>query len=1050
MYLLSIIFKLLKRSFIAMARKEYLSSEARLRFDSPPQLEDVSILLQIPHWAETYLRTIGSATNKVGFILQLGYFRVTARFFVPHRFYESDISLVVEKFKIDPNDIDMNDYTHNRTYYRHQEAILREFGFSSFNAQYNGISHQQALFQEAIRLTALQTKPSLIFDAMVTYLQEKRIETPTYNALRDILTKALDAFSKDLEAIIQNYLTESDKVLLDDLSQKKVNGVQEVSSKNSNYIRYELTFLKRITQSMRPIHIKERLELFVELKTKYQQLQPIIKRLNLSDATIRYFADYVLDTQSSQPLKRVNEYYLQLIAFVIHQYFSLGDALILTLNNAVTSTFNDAEERLKEQHYQNRYINAQLVNQVSRRSTTHIDALGIIESIVENGQTSDTQKVHQIKQLIYQKRVNKLVLEEDQQRLNDLKMVNQPIFERDDYYESLERESIKLQNRVSNIIIELVFDKLTSQKDILQAITFFQQKRGDIVQNSSLPIEFLEMSERQKIFAESGKLRTSLYKVLLFREIKEHIRAGSLNVLSSYEYRSFEEYLIPRSQWNKNKDSFLEKANLTKHKNPAQTLLALNQQLNEQFRITNQSLATNKAVYFDTKGQWHLHRYQAENRRTQLDNTLLYPPNRSISILQVLTQINQLTGFLDAFQHKTSHFTPARPNDNFFYAAIIGFGENIGIPEMAAISRNISKNTLETVANHYFSPEMTLKANDLILIKSNQLPIIEVFRQQKGFVHTGSDGQKYDVSVPSLRAAASFKYFGSGKGINIYSHLDEAGQLIFSTVFSASDKEAHYLLDCLTYNEVVTPDAHSTDSHGFTDPVAAIAGLIDIEFRPRLAALYKRQLYAIDAPWTFKDRNYKILPDAKIDYEHLISQWDEILRMTATIKLRYHKASTLFKRLNSYARKHPLYKAITDLGRIYRTDYTLRYIDQPPLRKSVEGVLSIVEHANNLALAINHGNNQDIIWTFYDDQLKAEGCKRLIMNAINYFNLLILSDKICQCTTNEEKENLIKIIATSSTHTWRHINLMGQYEFSEIKVEPIFDLDKIMANKVTI
>lgn len=1027
-----------------MPRKEYLSSDERLRFDSPPQLQDVNILIQIPHWAETYLYTLGSASNKVGFVLQLGYFRVTSRFFIPHRFNEWDITLIVERFNIDPNEeINLYNYAQSRTMYRHQEEILKECGFSAFN-----LLHQQSLFHEAKRLTSLQTKPALIFDAMVTYLQEKRIEIPTYNALRDILSKALDAFSKELESIIQTYLLESDKLLLDKLSHKKQVD-EEFPQKSNAYRRYELTFFKRISQSMQPSMIKERLELFIELKTKYQQLQPIIKRLNLSDATIRYFADYVSDNYSSQPLKRVNEYYLQLIAFVIHQYFSLGDALVLTINNAVTTTFNDAEERLKEQYYQNRHSNAQLVHQVSRRSSTHIDALSIIESIVESLQTNDAQKIIQIKELLHQKRVSKPSLNEDQQRLKDLKTVNQSIYERDDYYQSLEKESIKLQNRVSNIIVELVFDMATSQKDIGQAVTYFQQKRGDINQNSALPIEFLEMSERQKIFTESGKIRISLYKTLLFREIREHIKAGSLNVISSYEYRSFEEYLIPRNQWNKNKESLLEKANLSKHSRVAETILILNQQLNEQFRTTNQNLATNKDVYFDVQKQWHLHRYRAEIDKTPIDNSLLYPPNRSISILQVLTQINQVTGFLNAFQHKTAHFTPNRPNDNFFYATIIGFGENIGIPEMAAISRNISKNTLETVAIHYFSPEMTLKANDLILAKSNQLPIIDFFRQQKGFVHTGSDGQKYDVSVPSLRASASFKYFGSGKGISIYSHLDEAGQLIFSTVFSASEKEAHHLLDCLTYNDVITPDAHSTDSHGFTEAVAAITGLINIEFRPRLAGLYKRQLYSIDAPHTFKELNYKILPDAKIDYEHLVEQWDEILRMTTTIKLGYHKASTLFKRLNSYARKHPLYKALTDLGRIYKTIYTLRYIDQPPLRKSVEGVLSIVEHANNLSLAITHGNNQQLIWASHEDQLKAEGCKRLIMNAINYFNLLLLSEKISQCQTNDEKQNLLKIIEKSSTHTWRHINLVGMYDFSEVKVEPIFDLDAIMATKFT-
>lgn len=424
-----------------MARKEYLSSDERLRFDSPPQLQEVNILIQIPHWAETYLESLGSNTNKVGFLLQLGYFRVTARFFSPNRFNEKDVELLTTRFKININEIDMGDYTYSRTYYRHQEEILRECGFSAFN-----LTHQQSLFQEAKRLTSLQTKPALIFDAMVTYLQEKRIEIPNYNALRDILTKALDAFSKELENIIQTYLLENDRQLLDKLSHKKQIDADEPQM-NDTYRRYELTYLKRISQSMQPTLIRQRLELFIELKTKYQQLQPIIKRLNLSDATIRYFADYVLESRSSQPLRRTNEYYLQLIAFVIHQYFSLGDALILTLNNAVTATFNEAEERLKDQYYQNRYANAQLVHQVSRRSNTHIDALSTIENIVENQQTNDTQKVIQIKELLNQKRVNKPALNEDQQRLKDLKTVNQSIYEREDYYQSLEKESIKAVKR---------------------------------------------------------------------------------------------------------------------------------------------------------------------------------------------------------------------------------------------------------------------------------------------------------------------------------------------------------------------------------------------------------------------------------------------------------------------------------------------------------------------------------------------------------------------------------------------------------------------------
>ena len=94
-------------------------------------------------------------------------------------------------------------------------------------------------------------------------------------------------------------------------------------------------------------------------------------------------------------------------------------------------------------------------------------------------------------------------------------------------------------------------------------------------------------------------------------------------------------------------------------------------------------------------------------------------------------------------------------------------------------------------------------------------------------------------------------------------------------------------------------------------------------------------------------------------------------------------------------------------------------------------------------------NRQQLIWASYEDQLKAEGCKRLIMNAINYFNLLLLSEKLSQCKTEQEKQSLLAIIAKSSTHTWRHINLLGMYDFSDTEVSHVFDLQAIMALKLT-
>ena len=262
------------------------------------------------------------------------------------------------------------------------------------------------------------------------------------------------------------------------------------------------------------------------------------------------------------------------------------------------------------------------------------------------------------------------------------------------------------------------------------------------------------------------------------------------------------------------------------------------------------------------------------------------------------------------------------------------------------------------MATQYFSPEMTLEANDCILSHSNSLPLTDLFRHRQGFIHTGSDGQKYDVSAPSLRASTSFKYFGNGQGMTIYSGLDEAGQLTYTVVFNAADRESPYVLDVILHNKVISTDAHATDMHGFSEVKYAVTGLIEVELRPRFVTIHRQRLYSIDAVSTYKEQAYKLVPDARIDYEHLVEQWDNILRFVASIKLGYTQASTLLKRLNSYARQHPLYKALKDLGRLYKTEYILRYVDEANLRATVEGMLTKVEHSNKFSSAVTLGNTR--------------------------------------------------------------------------------------------
>jgi hypothetical protein len=73
----------------------------------------------------------------------------------------------------------------------------------------------------------------------------------------------------------------------------------------------------------------------------------------------------------------------------------------------------------------------------------------------------------------------------------------------------------------------------------------------------------------------------------------------------------------------------------------------------------------------------------------------------------------------------------------------------------------------------------------------------------------------------------------------------------------------------------------------------------------------------------------------------------------------------------------------------------------------------------------------------------------LIENAIICWNYLYLSQKLADAT-KPERDAMIALMKKSSIVTWRHINLLGEYDYSDEKLNTIipFQLAKILELKL--
>jgi len=821
-------------------------------------------------------------------------------------------------------------------------------------------------------------------------------------------------------------LSEEDRQILDDLL-KEDKGCVNSGEKYLKLKRYRLTVLKKINQSTKPSRIKENINDLQSLHMLFCKLKSAINRLGLSSEIIQYYAQIVIKSKIFQIRRRQGKKHLLLIAFVVHQFYKLNDVLIEILIQSVQSTINSSVRENKEKFYKERESKHQAINEISEKLTRYIFILEQIEITVQDQRLSDKDKVHAVKQLLPDEQRQKYVsLQGELKRLGD---ESKRISKNDDYYDIFESKSIKLQNRVSDIIKHLEFDQNTSNQQLIEAICYYKNKDGNL---TNPPLGFLGSEKETRIFDEQGKFRVSLYKALLFEHAVSGIKSGALNLRYSYKYRSFDNYLIPQKVWDIQQDELLDKANLLTFKEFGTLEIELRKAVQTEFQVTNTNVATGQnphvTIDVDSRLKVQTPRKEKEDTETTID---LFPKHRFISLFEVLSTINKLCQFTKCLEHWQVKHNREKPQERTFFAGIIGYGCNVGIRKIAQISRNVNPYELENTVNWYFTNENIIRANYKILEMIERLQLPNVFQRNQAIMHTSSDGQKFNISVESLNASYSYKYFGKGKGISVYSFIDECHRLFYSTVINSSEREAAYVIDGLLYNDVVQSNIHSTDTHGYSEIIFAVTHLLGISFAPRIKKFRDQNLYAFETPSTLRSLGYKILPNGKINTKIVEEYWGDILRLVATIRLKESSASQLFRRFSSYSKQHPLYRALKEFGRIIKTLFLLKYIDDVELRQTIEKQLNKLESSNKFGKAVFYGNNQEFQQATKDEQLIADGCKRLIENAIICWNYFYLSQILLDTQTDNEKNNLVNVIKNGSVVAWQHINLQGEYDFSD-------------------
>jgi TnpA family transposase len=290
---------------------------------------------------------------------------------------------------------------------------------------------------------------------------------------------------------------------------------------------------------------------------------------------------------------------------------------------------------------------------------------------------------------------------------------------------------------------------------------------------------------------------------------------------------------------------------------------------------------------------------------------------------------------------------------------------------------------------------------------------------------SSSDGQRFKVGGQSEATAQVNLRYGTEPGVTFYTHLSDQYGPYRVKVISSSVRDAPHMIDGLLYHETdLQIHEHYTDTWGYTDQVFGLAHLLGFRFAPRIRDLGNKRMYSIE-----KEDSYPVLEPylgGSINVKQIEAHWDDLLRLTSSVRKGTVTASLILGKLASYPRQNGLAHALREVGRIEKSLFALEWLQSPELRRRVLVGLNKGEARNSLSRAVCFNRLGEIRDRSYEDQRHRASALNLVVAAIILWNTVYIAEAVETLkqqgvTINEEHLQHLSPLG------WEHINLTGDY-----------------------
>jgi TnpA family transposase len=541
----------------------------------------------------------------------------------------------------------------------------------------------------------------------------------------------------------------------------------------------------------------------------------------------------------------------------------------------------------------------------------------------------------------------------------------------------------------------------------------------------SAPRSFVPLGWKRQVVARDGGIDALGYRLCLLESMRNAIRRRDLYAAPSLRYADPRLGLLAGPAWEAARPAICRTLGLAT--DASAEIGRLSERLDTAYRATAANLPENASVRVDGD----------ELVLTALDK-LDEPPSLvalrtavdarmpRVDLPELLLEMHARTGFASGFTHASEGGARAGDVATSICAVLLAEACNTGFEPLIRLDTPaLRRSRLSWVRQNYIRAETLTRANAALVAAQNRIPLAHHWG---GGDVASADGLRFVVPVRTIHSGPNPRYYGQERGVTFYNLVSDQFTGLNGIAVPGTLRDSLVLLSVVLEQQTeLQPTEIMTDTGAYTDTIFGIFHLLGYQFSPRLADIGGSRFWRVDGKADYGALD--ALAAQRINVALIAQHWEDLLRLAGSLKLGTVQAAGLIRTLQTKNRPTKLARALEELGRLIKTLYLLRFIDDEAYRRRILVQLNRGEGRHQLARIVFHGKRGELRQRYREGQEDQLGALGLVVNVIVLWNTIYMDAALNQLRA-EGFDVRDEDVARLSPLGFDHINMLGRYAFT--------------------